>query len=100
MTTQPSTAYVKGSVKYAFRKITGRLAPHLPHQNKWENKDGGGIYCHECERRILEATDFIRLGVHRMRPDQKERLRDGIARWIRANSPDSARIIVPMSPRR
>jgi hypothetical protein len=83
------------SVRKSARILTGAMTPHLAHQDQWESRDGGAIHCRECNSEILTVS-VIRRAMMFLDPSQTETVRNGIARWIRHHSPDSAKIIVPI----
>ncbi len=83
------------SVRKSARMLARGMAPHLAHQAQWETRDGGEIHCRECDSTILSVRDIQKATVF-LDPGQLAAVRNGIARWIRHRSPDSAKIIVPI----
>ncbi len=75
------------------RSLTGRLAPHLGHQKRWESRDGVAIYCLEHDAEIMTMRDMIDLGIPLLSPQAQDRVRESVSRWIRDNSPEDAKLV-------
>lgn len=86
------------TVQRSARIICRRMRPHLHHQKAWQRQEDGTIRCTTCREAILTPEQLMRSGIRFLDPAGQEAVRNLVARWIRDNSPESARIISP--PRR
>lgn len=84
------------TVDRVVRGLAQMMAPHVRHQSKWEARDGGAIYCRECEKAVVDVLAMKRLGVLLLSPDDQGRAREAISRWLAAVAEPAARLTFPI----
>lgn len=84
------------TVDRVVRGLAQMMGPHVRHQSKWEARDGGAIWCRECERMVVDVLAFKRLGILLLDADGQARARDAISRWLAAVAEPAARLTFPI----
>lgn len=79
------------TVDKVIRTLRKQMGPHVRHQAKWELRDGGAIWCRQCDRRIVDFVAFQKLGPL-LSPDAQAQVRDSITEWLAQTAEKDARI--------
>lgn len=81
------------TVDKVVRSLRHGIAPHLHHQQAWQT-NGEGIWCARCMQLVVDARTIAATSI--LSEAARDRIRESVSRWIREQSPESARLIFKM----